>query len=292
MKTQSPAVAKPCVLVVDDRPESLVAFQAALSMPDFGVMTASSGRAALRAMLENDFAALVLDVQLPDLNGFEIARLVRQREATRELPILFITGVMHEPGHILQGYESGAVDYLVKPVDHRILRSKVRIFVELHESRQKLMRHIRLLDECESRDLERQLAKLEARDLRRYKSLADAIPHLVWRTDVSGEVEYVNQMWCQYSGIAADASLKSGWRPAIHPEDLRMLEASWAFARRRGLLGFDLECRVLRGKDAVWRWHLVTGVAERNDCGSVVGWLVTYTDVHERRERSHRKLSA
>jgi CheY-like chemotaxis protein len=127
--TASTATAR--VLLVDDRPDNLLALEAVLEPLDVELVTAESGAEALIALLEREYALVVLDVQMPDMDGFETARLIKSRERTRLLPIIFLTAINGEPEHHLAGYRSGAVDYVYKPFDPEILRAKVSVFVEL-----------------------------------------------------------------------------------------------------------------------------------------------------------------
>jgi PAS domain S-box-containing protein len=120
------------ILLVDDRPDGLLALEAVLSCPDYNLVSASSGIEALARLLEDDFAVILLDVQMPGMDGFETASLIKGRERCRDTPIIFVTAISKEPLYIYQGYESGGVDYLFKPFEPAILRSKVAVFVDLH----------------------------------------------------------------------------------------------------------------------------------------------------------------
>lgn len=119
------------VLAVDDQAENLMAVEATLERLDQRVFTARSGRDALRWCMREDFAAILLDVQLPDMDGFEVAAKIRSLPRSRRAPILFVTGRYQDDADMLRGYEAGAVDYLVKPFSPEILRSKVSVFIEL-----------------------------------------------------------------------------------------------------------------------------------------------------------------
>jgi PAS domain S-box-containing protein len=121
------------ILLVDDREENLVALEAVLEPLGCRLVTARSGEAALKALLQEEFAVILLDVQMPGLDGFQTAELIRGRERTRSVPIIFVTAISKEPHHVFRGYGTGAVDYLFKPYDAVVLRSKVEVFVELYE---------------------------------------------------------------------------------------------------------------------------------------------------------------
>lgn len=123
------------VLVVDDVPQNLLAMQALLQRDGVQVLTADSGPQALELLLEHEVALALLDVQMPGMDGFALAELMRGAQRSRQVPIIFMTASPDDPGRSFQGYETGAVDFLHKPVDPRIIRSKVQVFVELHHQR-------------------------------------------------------------------------------------------------------------------------------------------------------------
>ncbi|MCA9557061.1 MAG: response regulator [Myxococcales bacterium] len=128
------------VLVVDDRPRNLDTMVALLSEPGREVVTACGGQAALRALLRDDFAVVLLDVHMPDIDGMEVARLMRSNKRTARTPIIFVTGSARAQEQVFEGYESGAVDYLIKPVDNHVLRSKVAVYEQLHRQNEQLHR--------------------------------------------------------------------------------------------------------------------------------------------------------
>lgn len=129
---------KTSILIVDDRPENLLVLENLLESADLNIVKATSGNKALGLMLDYDFALVLLDVQMPDMDGFETAELMRSSEKIKGVPIVFITVLGKENKHIFKGYESGAVDYIFKPPDPYILKSKVDIFVELYKQRHAL----------------------------------------------------------------------------------------------------------------------------------------------------------
>jgi signal transduction histidine kinase len=133
---------RPKVLIVDDVEANLIAVEAVLTRLDCEPIRASSGNDALRHLLKNDFAVVLLDVQMPDMDGFEVARLARQNPSSRNVPIIFVTAMHETDENLFLGYESGAVDVLFKPVNAHILASKVQVFLELHRSRRKLAAEI------------------------------------------------------------------------------------------------------------------------------------------------------
>src|SRR5580765_598542 len=132
-----PAVPDVLVLAVDDLPENLVGLEALLAAPGVRVLTASGTGQALEVLASHDVALAIVDVQMPAMGGFELAELMRGTARARAVPIIFLTAATPEPGVVFRGYEGGGVDFLVKPVDPQLLRSKVAVFIEL--SRQRLL---------------------------------------------------------------------------------------------------------------------------------------------------------
>jgi len=169
------------VLLVDDRDENLLALEAVLEPTGCRLVSARSGDEALRALLKEDFAVILLDVQMPGLDGFETAELIRARDRTRSVPIIFVTAISKEPHHVFRGYETGAVDYLFKPLDPVVLRSKVEVFVESHERGRALAEREELL-----------------------RAMFEDAPIGVARTDSTGRLRHVNRALCETVGREPD----------------------------------------------------------------------------------------
>ncbi len=153
-------VQKAKILLVDDRPENLLALEAILSALDQTLVRASSGEEALKALLTEDFAVILLDVQMPGMDGFETAAHIKRRERTRDIPIIFLTAINHGPHHTFRGYAAGAVDYISKPFDPWVLRAKVSVFVDLHKKNVQLREQAALL----RRELEGGQGSVEAEE--------------------------------------------------------------------------------------------------------------------------------
>lgn len=135
------------ILIVDDRPENLLSLESLLRDEAIAVIKAESGREALRLALKHELALVLLDVQMPDMDGFETAELMRGNPKTKGVPIIFVTAGEKSAHSVFKGYESGAVDYIYKPIDPVILRSKVRIFSELYCQRRTIERHEQFLEQ-------------------------------------------------------------------------------------------------------------------------------------------------
>jgi signal transduction histidine kinase len=143
--------AKARILVVDDQPDNLLSVEAVLEKLGEQVVTAQSGREALRCLLDSDFAVIVLDVMMPDMDGFETAALIRARERSKYTPIIFLTALGRSEAHVFRGYEAGAVDFLAKPYVPELLRAKVSVFVELHKQGRLLERRNAELEDALAR---------------------------------------------------------------------------------------------------------------------------------------------
>jgi signal transduction histidine kinase len=148
------------ILLVDDKPENLQALTALINSPKLHILTAQSGEEALSLLIDHKFAVALIDVQMPGMSGFELARLIRGRRNFRDLPIIFVTAGEHNQKEVFEGYEKGAVDFLHKPLDPHVVRSKINVFVELDLSRKTLRKRLA------------ELAKLkeEAEQANRFKS--------------------------------------------------------------------------------------------------------------------------
>jgi CheY-like chemotaxis protein len=135
------------ILMVDDSPTNLLALQSILGSPDRNLVSAASGDDALRYLLDNEVAVILMDVYMPGLDGLETAELIRGRDRSRDIPIIFLTADSTGGRHLSRGYSLGAVDYIVKPIEPDILRSKVAVFVELFKKTQEVKQQAELLRE-------------------------------------------------------------------------------------------------------------------------------------------------
>src|SRR5512140_579500 len=126
------------ILLVDDQPNNLLALESILAETGENLVRADSGKRALKQLLDRDFAVILLDVQMPDMDGFETASLIRDRERSRDTPIIFLTALSRSETNVFRGYELGAVDYIFKPFHPEILRSKVSVFVQLFRQKEEL----------------------------------------------------------------------------------------------------------------------------------------------------------
>jgi signal transduction histidine kinase len=180
------------ILLVDDRPENLVALEAVLEPLGERLWRAQSGEEALRHVLKEDFALILMDAQMPGLSGFETAELIRGRDRTRTVPIIFVTAHADEEHQKFLSYSVGAVDYLTKPFNPDILRSKVRVFVDLFKANEQLKVQTMLLYESEMREAERRQREMqEALEHQHMKQLAEELEKRV--TERTAELVAANE---------------------------------------------------------------------------------------------------
>jgi two-component sensor histidine kinase/CheY-like chemotaxis protein len=229
------------VLIVDDEPKNLTVLETVLDSPRYRVIRADSADAALLALLRYDFAVLILDVQMPGVTGFELAQMIRERKKTSEVPIIFLTAYYNEDQHVIEGYDSGAVDYLLKPINPAILRSKVSVLAELflkqrqledanralsaEVAERRLVQHqlSELNDTLEQRVLDRTEAHKQAEEQirllmnevnHRSKNLLSVVTAIAQQTVASSPLEFVKTFSSRVQALAVnhDLLVKSQWR--------------------------------------------------------------------------------
>jgi PAS domain S-box-containing protein len=263
------------ILLVDDRPENLLALEAILEPLGQNLLYAHSGEEALRKLLQHDVAIILLDVQMPVLDGFETAMLIKQRERTKHIPIIFVTAISKDDEHVFRGYSAGAVDYVFKPFSPEVLRSKVAVFIELHEKTEQLRQQAEQLKEQE-------LAELRRESEERYRFLAEAQPDQIWTAMPNGELDYVNQRVLDYFDSSFSELVASGWTDVTHPEDLARTVQLWQEALDTGN-SYENELRLRRAGDESYRWHLTRAVPMRDRRGEIVKWFGSNTDIEARK---------
>jgi PAS domain S-box-containing protein len=254
------------ILMVDDHAPNLLALAAILDPLGQDLVQATSGEEALRHLLESDFALILMDVQMPGLDGIQTVKLIKERPRNRHIPIIFLTAIHKDPAYIFRGYKEGAVDYLLKPFDPEILRAKVSVFVDLWRKNELLKRQQAMLRA-------RERMEVEKRGELRFRALTDSMPQCVWAAHRDGEIYYCNRVWREYAGESAGMTFFD----AVPPEELDDVRKSYQAAVAAGE-SLERQQR-LRRKDGVWRWHLCRMVPERDERGRILGWICTATDI-------------
>src|SRR5438132_9599317 len=258
------------ILMVDDHPPNLIALDAILEPLGQELVHAASGEDALRRLLEGDFALILMDVQMPGRDGTATARLIKDRPRNRHIPIIFLTAIHKDPAFIFRGYQEGAVDYLLKPFDPEILRSKVAVFVQLWQRGELLRRQDAML---RARDL----VAAEKRSEMRYRMLTDSMPQCVWAARADGEIYYCNRVWREFAGEQAGMTFFD----AVPEDELTAVRRAYE-AAVKSATPLERELR-LRRRDGELRWHLLRMVPERDERGRVSGWICTATDIEANR---------
>ena len=269
------------ILIVDDEPANLLAIEAALDPLGQQLVRATSGVEALKHALRDDFCVVLLDVQMPGMDGFETAELLRKRPKTRDIPIIFLTAISKDKKFVERGYGVGAVDYLFKPYEPDVLRSKVAVFVDLWKKNA----IIRAQHETLRQLSERELAEFKRWSERRYVDLADSMPQVVWTADATGHLQYGNRRFGELAGEARDLDA------VVHPDDVDRFRDGWAGAVSQGL-EWETELR-LGNPTSGYRTHLLRAVPRRDEAGHVIAWIGSGTDIDARvrAERALRLLS-
>ncbi|WP_343074116.1 response regulator [Microvirga zambiensis] len=222
-----PVLAK--ILVVDDDPRNLLAMEEVLRSPGIAIITADSGEAALRHLLQHDFAVILLDVQMPRLDGYEVAGLIRNRPRSARVPILFLTAFNKDDLHVFRGYSAGAVDYVFKPIEPLILKSKVNIFVDLYRKTEEIRRQgeeeRRLLIENLRVRSEKLQTEQALRRREEHQSLVlQSLPIALYTASVDEDhrqLHFTNDSIDRITGFRPEAFLERPdfWSSRLKPED-------------------------------------------------------------------------
>jgi len=260
------------ILIVDDHPANLLAVEAILQPLGHDISSVRSGEEALKQLLTHDFAVILMDVQMPGLDGFQTTRIIKERERSKHIPIIFLTAISREAANVIKGYSYGAVDYLLKPFESEVLRSKVQVFVDLYKQAEVIRLQGQLLREREREALER-------RNERRFEHLTDCLPLSMWAATPDGTIHYTNRVWREFSGGGAELG---HWNLSnVHEEDVDTARSDWLGAVQQAA-HFEGQYR-LRRHDGVYRWHILRAAPELDEQGAVVGWIATALDVHDRK---------
>ena len=271
MRRIGAAEATASILMVDDRPANLVALEAILDPLGAQLVRANSGEEALKAIEEGDFAVILMDVRMPGMDGLRAIELIKQREESAKIPIILLTAVSIDTSDITGGYALGAVDFILKPFDPVILRSKVSVFVDLYLKEQMIKRQAELLRQREREAFER-------RSEQRFRALMDALPQCVWAARSDRQFYYWNKRAAEYSGDPGNESVSyDRLLMQVHPEDRDLAAKEWNAATQSES---DATCqvRLKRNADGEFAWFLVRIVPLR-ESEKLTGWIVAATDI-------------
>ncbi|HUJ13524.1 MAG TPA: ATP-binding protein [Thermoanaerobaculia bacterium] len=284
----NPADAKVSILLVDDQPPNLLALESILSDMGQDLVKAGSGRAALKALLDREFAVILLDVQMPDLNGFETASLIRQRDKSRDTPIIFLTALSRNETNVFRGYELGAVDYIFKPFHPEVLKAKVSVFVELFRKREAI----------------KQQAQALARLSRQNELILKAAAEGILGVDLNGISTFVNPAAAAMVGRHPDDLTGRDIHALLHPAipgvatcDVR--HCPFYAALRVERVHDDVEDTFFREDGTSFPVEFRVSPMHDDD-GRRIGSVITFRDVTEKRsaalaaenERRYREAEA
>jgi hypothetical protein len=256
------------ILLVDDTPENLVSLEAALDGLGQDLVLANSGVEALRHLLEEDFAAILLDVKMPEMDGFQTAELIRSRKRSRDIPILFLTGYKSDE-HLFRGYDLGAVDFLFKPIVPEILRSKVSVFVELSRNTRLLRHQTEVLRKAEQK----------------FRSLLEAAPDAMIISSAEGEISLVNSQAEVMFGYSRDELIGRNIRRLVedwtgrHASSLDSVEAGqwsstqqelWARRKNRNQFPVEISLSPLQTEEGLLLTSAIRDITERQRADAAI----------------------
>jgi two-component system phosphate regulon sensor histidine kinase PhoR len=265
------------ILIVDDNQSNLYSLKKLLESKDFKVDTADSGEKALGKALKNNYALIILDVQMPDMDGFEVAETLAGYSKTKEVPIIFLSAVNTEKRFITRGYASGGKDYVTKPVDPEILMLKVKTFYNLQEQNI-LMKKTQQSLELEVKGRRESQVTMKSQ-IDHFHLMLESLPQIAFTLNEEGIVDFVNIKWFQYSDSEQDF-------PETHPDDLNIKE-EFERCKKKGK-ALELEIRIKNIETGDYRYHLlrVTPVREEN---SIKNWVGTFTDIDDQKKVEKEK---
>jgi signal transduction histidine kinase/DNA-binding response OmpR family regulator len=259
------------ILIVDDRRENILPLKKILELHRFSVDTAESGEEALKKVLNTAYSVIILDVQMPDMDGFEVASAIAGFSKARDTSIIFLSAVNTEKKFITKGYTAGGVDYLTKPVDPDILVLKVKTLRRLYEQQQELRAaQDSLRKEVDVRKQAQEALAAQVQDL---QAVLASLPQMAFTATTNGKIEYVNEHWYRYANEATTF-------PDMHADD-DACEA-WKEALANGT-EFVREVRLKDLTTNTYRYHLLRVLPIRQQA-TIIRWIGTFTDIHTQKQ--------
>ena len=276
------------ILMVDDQPGKLLSYEAILADLGENLIQATSAKEALEKLLKIEVAVVLMDVSMPEIDGFELAEIIRQHPRFLKTAIIFVSAVHLTDLDRLKGYQHGAVDYLSVPIVPEVLRAKVRVFAELHRKKQQLERlnaelEQRVVDRTQ--ELEHKAVALEQlnRDLAQKNQELDAIVHtapdIIFSRQSDSTRDYISSRFYEYTGAPLGSAVGVGWLEYVHADDRERSMEHWLRCVQSGE-AYETEYR-LRGADGRYRWFRARAVPLRDPQGVIVKWYGTCSDIHD-----------
>jgi PAS domain S-box-containing protein len=282
------------ILMVDDQPAKLLSYEVILNELGENLIKATSGREALDQLLKNDIAIVLMDVSMPELDGFELAEMIHQHPRCKDIAVIFISAVHLTEIDQLKGYERGAVDYISVPVIPELLRAKVSVFAELHRKTHQLealnreleLRVAERTDELQQRAEALQLLNGElARRNQELDAIVKTAPDIIFSRQANGARDYISARFYEYTGAAPGSGNGFGWLDYVHPDDSGASKVHWMRCVQSGQ-NYESEYRI-RGKDGFYRWFRARAVPLSDHLGKVVRWYGTCSDIHDSKLLEH-----
>jgi signal transduction histidine kinase len=256
------------VLIVDDRPENILPLKKILELHKFSVDTAESGEEALKKVLKTNYSVIILDVQMPGMDGFEVANAITGFSRSKDTSIIFLSAVNTEKKFITKGYISGGVDYLTKPVDPDILVLKVKTLHRLYEQQQELRA---VQDSLRNEvDVRKQAQEELADRIQELRLVLASLPQMAFTVATNGRIEYVNEHWFNYSTNQTAF-------PQTHHDD-EDIGNEWPIYLEKGI-EFTREVRLKEIASGAYRYHLLRIIPIKQQ-DVIVRWVGTFTDIH------------
>ena len=282
------SVEKVNILMVDDQPGKLLTYEAILSELGENLITATSAKDALEKLLKTDVAVVLMDVSMPEIDGFELTEIIRQHPRFQKTAIIFVSAVHLTDLDRLKGYQHGAVDYLSVPIVPEVLRAKVRVFAELHRKNKQLERlnielEQRVVDRTQ--ELERKAVALEQlnRDLGQKNQELDAIVHtapdIIFSRQADGSRDYISNRFYEYTGAPPGSAVGLVWMEYLHADDRARSLEQWMRCVESGEL-YESEYRI-RAANGAYRWFRARAVPLRDPDGEIIKWYGACSDIHD-----------
>ncbi len=265
------------ILIVDDNQNNLYSLKKLLESKDFQVDIASSGEEALVKALKNNYALIILDVQMPDMDGFEVAETLSDYSKTKEIPIIFLSAVSTEKKFITRGYASGGKDYVTKPIDPEILLLKVKTFYNLQEQSLAMKKTQQSLELEVKGRRESQVTMKSQID--HFHLMLESLPQIAFTLNEEGVVDFVNAKWHEYSDSEQEF-------PETHPDDFSITE-EFERCRKKGK-ALELEVRIKNIKTGDFRYHLLR-VTPVYDDHIIKNWVGSFTDIDDQKKVEKEK---
>lgn len=265
------------ILIVDDKTENIFSLTSLLESKGFLVDSALGGEEALKKVLKQNYALIILDVQMPFINGYEVAESLRGFSKTKDIPIIFLSAININKDYVTKGYASGAVDYLTKPVDPEILILKVKVFYRLYEQNLQLIQtELRLKREIETRKQAQIDLKDRVKDLH---TILESLPQIAFKATCKGEITFVNNHWYKYSTSALEF-------PQHCPGYVPIIEKFKECILSKTILEYEVKIKNLT--TGLYRFHLlrIIPVFDRN---ILKKWVGTFTDIEDQKQIEQKK---